>query len=52
MVSRRAFRYLKAPIIPVTAPHCPVPFSPDLERLYIPSPERIESAIREVVGYK
>jgi pyruvate dehydrogenase E1 component beta subunit len=52
MVSRRAFRYLKAPIIPVTAPHCPVPFSPDLERLYIPSAERIEAAIREVVNYK
>jgi pyruvate dehydrogenase E1 component beta subunit len=52
LVAHKAFRYLKAPVTPVTPPHCPVPFSPDLERLYIPSPQQIEAAIRAVVAYK
>jgi pyruvate/2-oxoglutarate/acetoin dehydrogenase E1 component len=51
IVAHHAFRWLKAPIIPVTAPHCPVPFAPELEQLYIPSPARIEEAIRSVVNY-
>jgi acetoin:2,6-dichlorophenolindophenol oxidoreductase subunit beta len=35
----------------VTAPHTPVPFAPNLEKLYIPSPEKIAAAIREVHAY-
>ena len=35
----------------VTAPHTPVPFAPSLEKLYIPSADKIASAIREVYGY-
>ena len=50
LVSYKAFRSLKAPIVPVTAPHSPIPFSPDLERLYIPGPDRIEAAIREILA--
>ena len=34
----------------VTAPHAPVPFSPALEDLYIPSPAKIEAAVRAVMG--
>ncbi len=34
----------------VTAPHAPVPFSPALEDLYIPSPDKIEAAVRDVMG--
>jgi pyruvate dehydrogenase E1 component beta subunit len=37
---------LDAPPQLVTAPHTPVPFSPVLEDLYIPSPERIVEAVR------
>ena len=33
----------------VTAPHTPVPFSPPLERAYVPGPARIEAAIRAVL---
>src|SRR5690348_17615537 len=33
---------LKAPIRRVTAPHTPVPFAPSLEKLYIPSPDKID----------
>ena len=50
LVAENAFDALKAPIRMVTAPHTPVPFSPDLEDLYIPTPEKIEAAVREVAG--
>jgi pyruvate/2-oxoglutarate/acetoin dehydrogenase E1 component len=50
LVASRGFRDLKAPIGLVTAPHTPVPFSPVLEALYIPSPDRIEAAVREVMA--
>ncbi|HIF10821.1 MAG TPA: alpha-ketoacid dehydrogenase subunit beta [Sneathiellales bacterium] len=51
LVSANAFRALKAPIKMVTPPHTPVPFAPEIEDLYVPSPEKIEAAVREVVGY-
>jgi pyruvate dehydrogenase E1 component beta subunit len=49
LVADRGFDTLDAPIKLVTAPHTPVPFSPPLERFYIPSPERIADTVREVV---
>jgi len=51
LVAEKAFDALKAPVRRVTAPHTPVPFTPSLEKLYIPSPEKIAAAIREVHGY-
>lgn len=50
MVARDAFGALKAPIAMVTAPHAPVPFSPALEDLYIPSPGRIAAAVRKTMA--
>jgi acetoin:2,6-dichlorophenolindophenol oxidoreductase subunit beta len=44
------FEALKAAPQTVTAPHTPVPFSPDLERLYLPDAGRVENAVRSVVG--
>ena len=38
---------LKAPIKRVGALHCPIPFSPGLEESVLPTPARIEAAIRE-----
>ncbi len=49
-VAQNAFGALKAPIKMVTAPHTPPPFSPDLEDLYIPSTEDIETAVRKVAA--
>ena len=46
LVAEKAFGALKAPIKLVTAPHAPVPFSPALEDLYIPSVAKIEAAVR------
>ena len=51
LVSQNAFGALKAPIKMVTPPHTPVPFAPEIEDFYIPSPDKIEAAVREVVGY-
>ena len=48
MVADRGFDTLDAPIKLVTAPHTPVPFSPPLEQFYVPSPERIADAVREI----
>ena len=52
IVAEKAFGALKAPIAMVTAPHTPVPFSPDLEDLYIPNAAKIEVAVMKVTGYK
>ena len=51
LVSQSAFAALKAPIRMVTPPHTPVPFAPKLEDAYIPSPEKIEAAVREVAAH-
>jgi pyruvate dehydrogenase E1 component beta subunit len=48
MVADQGFDTLDAPIKRVTAPHTPVPFSPPLEQVYVPSPERIAEAVREI----
>lgn len=48
VVASRGFRSLRAPVQIVTAPHTPVPFARELERAYVPSPGRIEAAIRQV----
>jgi acetoin:2,6-dichlorophenolindophenol oxidoreductase subunit beta len=49
MVADKGFDTLDAPIKRVTAPHTPVPFSPPLEQFYVPSPDRIADAVREIV---
>jgi pyruvate dehydrogenase E1 component beta subunit len=49
-VSQDAFRSLKAGVQMVTAPHTPVPFSPVLEDLYIPSAARIAAAVKKTMS--
>ncbi len=49
LVACEAFECLRAPIAKVTAPHTPVPAHLELEQEYVPSPARIESAIRRVL---
>jgi pyruvate/2-oxoglutarate/acetoin dehydrogenase E1 component len=50
LAAQQAFDYLDAPPQTVTAPHTPVPFSPVLEDLYIPSPAKIAAAVKAVAG--
>jgi len=49
IVADKGFDTLDAPIKRITAPHTPVPFSPPLEQFYVPSPDRIAEAVREIV---
>jgi pyruvate/2-oxoglutarate/acetoin dehydrogenase E1 component len=50
LAAEKVFGALKGPIRRVTCPHTPVPFAPSLEKLYIPSAERIARAVMESVG--
>lgn len=50
VVAQEAFAALKGPIQMVTAPHAPVPFTPALEDLYIPSTEKIAEAAKKTRG--
>ncbi len=49
MVAQQAFGALKGPIMQVTPPHTPVPFSPALEDLYVPGPEQVVAAVQHVM---
>jgi pyruvate dehydrogenase E1 component beta subunit len=48
-VAQQAFGALKAGIEMVTPPHVPVPFSPPLEDLYVPSGTQIADAVRRTL---
>ncbi len=48
-VAQQAFGALKAGIEMVTPPHVPVPFSPALEDLYLPSSAQIGDAVRRTL---
>jgi pyruvate dehydrogenase E1 component beta subunit len=50
-VSHEAFKALKAGIQLVTAPHTPVPFSPVLEDMYIPSAAKIAEAVQKTMAH-
>ena len=41
--------YLLAPVTRVAAPNTPAPFSPVMEKFYIPQPERIAATVRKLV---
>ena len=49
-VAEDGFDYLDAPILRVAAPFCPVPFSPPLEKAYIPSEEELIAAVEKVMA--
>lgn len=50
MVAEHGFRSLKAPIRRVTPPFTPVPFSPPMEKFWLPDAERIAAVVREVMA--
>ena len=51
VVGQEAFKSLKSGIQMVTAPHTPVPFSPVLEDLYIPSAAQIVTAVNKTMSH-
>jgi 2-oxoisovalerate dehydrogenase E1 component beta subunit len=50
-VSERAFEWLDAPVLRVTALDTPIPFSPPLEDYFLPQVEDLVRAARYLVGY-
>jgi pyruvate/2-oxoglutarate/acetoin dehydrogenase E1 component len=49
-VIEAAFDYLDAPIMRVACPETPVPFSPPLEQMYMPSADTIVQTVDQIVG--
>jgi len=49
-IQEEAFDYLDAPVGRIGAPFSPVPFSPVLEQVYLPSTDDIEAGIRNILA--
>jgi 2-oxoisovalerate dehydrogenase E1 component beta subunit len=50
-VAEEAFEDLDAPVKRITAPDAPVPFSPPLEKAFIPQVENVTAGLRELAEY-
>lgn len=50
-IAEKAFEYLDAPIVRVTAPDTPVPYSPPLEDFYLPGKDDVLEAARKLLDY-
>ncbi len=51
IISEKAFEYLDGPLLRVTAPDSPVPYSPPLEEAFLPSAGRLVDAARRLASY-
>jgi 2-oxoisovalerate dehydrogenase E1 component beta subunit len=51
ILAELAFDMLDGPILRVTAPDTPVPFSPPLEKAFLPDPDKIVAAARRLAAY-
>jgi 2-oxoisovalerate dehydrogenase E1 component beta subunit len=50
-ISESVFEYLDAPIVRVTAPDTPVPYSPPLEEAFLPNAEKVVEKARWLYRY-
>jgi 2-oxoisovalerate dehydrogenase E1 component beta subunit len=51
VLSERCFEYLDGPLVRVTAPDTPVPYSPPLEEAFLPNAEKLCKAARALAAY-
>jgi len=51
LIGEEAFEDLDGPIVRVTAPDVPIPFSPPLERAVLPQVDGVKEACRELLAY-
>ena len=51
LISEEVFEYLDAPVVRISAPDTPVPYSPPLEEFYIPKVDDIVKAARRLAAY-
>lgn len=50
-IASDAFDYLDAPVLRVTSPDCPVPYSPPLEEAFLPQAADVIAAVRRSMAY-
>lgn len=50
-IASDAFNYLDAPVLRVTSPDCPVPYSPPLEEAFLPQAADVIAAVRRSMAY-
>ncbi len=50
-IAEEAFEDLDAPVMRVTAPDTPVPFSPALEKAFLPQVEDVVKSLQELAAY-
>lgn len=51
LISEEAFEHLDGPIVRVTAPDTPVPYSPPLEEYFLPNAKKVAEAARKLAAY-
>ncbi len=51
LIAEKAFEDLDGPMVRVTAPDTPVPFSPPLEDFFLPSAKKLAEAARKLAAY-
>jgi 2-oxoisovalerate dehydrogenase E1 component beta subunit len=51
IIAEEAFDELDGPIVRVTAPDTPVPYSPPLEDAFVPQPADVVAAARKLASY-
>jgi 2-oxoisovalerate dehydrogenase E1 component beta subunit len=51
LIAEKAFEDLDGPIVRITAPDTPVPFSPPLEDYFLPNAQKLADAARKLVIY-
>jgi 2-oxoisovalerate dehydrogenase E1 component beta subunit len=51
LIAEKAFEDLDGPVVRITAPDTPVPFSPPLEAHFLPSARKVVEAARQLAAY-
>ncbi len=51
LIAEEAFEDLDGPVVRVTTPDVPIPFSPPLERAVLPQVDHVKEACRELLAY-
>ena len=51
VIAEKGFESLDGPVVRVATPDVPIPFSPPLEQVVLPSVDRVKEACRELLAY-
>ena len=51
LINERAFEYLDGPVLRVTSPDAPVPYSAPLEDFFLPNTQKVVDAARKLAAY-